>query len=203
VPAGGSVPWGGANVLRPVAPISTLRCGSRTTILSAMSRSIAALACREVFSGARRRMTMMKVQRLLTGPMGLRVTLEGNGISVSFTDASTRVRVTVQDWGKNKDGDPSSLVQLTCPILWEVEPVPALYEWIARQGGTYYFGHVVAFDDSTSPGKVFLMMSHTLLGDYLDEGELSATLYAILGTADQLDDELKEKFGGKRLADYA
>ena len=31
----------------------------------------------------------------------------------------------------------------------------------------------------------------------------NTALYAILGTADKLDDELKEKFGGKRLADFA
>lgn len=147
--------------------------------------------------------TMMKVQRILTGPMGLRISLQGNTISVTFTDSSTRVNLTVQDYGVNKAGDPSSLVQLSSPILWEVDPSPALYEWIAREGGKYYFGHVSAYDDTSAPGKLFLNMSHTLLGDYLDEEELHWALYAILGTADKLDDELKEKFGGKRLADFA
>jgi len=147
--------------------------------------------------------TMMKVQRILTGPMGLRISLQGSSISVSFTDVSTRVNVSVADWGKNKDGDPSSLVQLSCPILWEVDPSPGLFEWISREGGNYYFGHVSVQDDSSAPGKLFVMMSHTLLGDYLDEEELSSALYAMLGTADKLDDELKGKFGGKRLADYA
>jgi hypothetical protein len=147
--------------------------------------------------------TMMKVQRLLTGPMGLRVHLQGSTISVEFTDVSTRVNVTVQEWGNNKDGDPQSLVRLSSPILWEVDPSPALYEWVAREGGNFLFGHVSAFDDSSSPGKLFLVMSHTLLGDYLDEEELSSALYAVLATADKLDDELKQKFGGKRLADFA
>jgi len=147
--------------------------------------------------------TMMKVQRILTGPMGLRISLQGNSIAVTFSDSSTRVNVGIQDYGVNKAGDPSSLVQLSAPILWEVDPTPALYEWIAREGGKYYFGHVTAYDDTTAPGKLFLMMSHTLLGDYLDEEELHWALYAILGTADKLDDELKEKFGGKRLADFA
>lgn len=146
-------------------------------------------------------MTMMKVQRILTGPMGLKISLQGNSIAVTFTDVSTRVNVSVTEWGKNKDGDPSSLVQLSCPILWEVDPSPALFEWIAKS--SYYFGHVTAHDDSSAPGKLFLMMSHTLLGDYLDEEELSSAMYAMLGTADNLDDELKGKFGGKRLADYA
>ena len=145
--------------------------------------------------------TMFKVQRILTGPMGLRIQLAGNSITVTFTDVSTRINVSVTDWGTNKDGDPCSLVQLSAPILWEVDPSPALFEFIARQ--SYYFGHITAHDDSSAPGKLFLLMSHTLLGDYLDEEELSSALYAILGTADKLDDELKGQFGGKRLADYA
>ena len=147
--------------------------------------------------------TMMKVQRLLTGPMGLRIQLEGNTITVVFSDVSTRVNMTVQDWGTNKDGDPQALVRISCPILWEVDPSPALYEWIAREGGTFFFGHVSAHDDVSTPGKLFLVMSHTLLGDYLDEEELSSAMYAVLGSADKLDDELKGKFGGKRLSDFA
>lgn len=147
--------------------------------------------------------TMLKVQRILTGPMGLRVSLQGNGMSVTFAESSTRVNVNFSDYGTNKAGDPSTLVQLTSPILWEVDPTPALYEWIAREGGKYFFGHVTAYDDSSAPGKLFLMMSHTLLGDYLDEEELHWALHAVVGTADRLDDELKEKFGGKRLIDFA
>ncbi len=147
--------------------------------------------------------TMMKVQRILTGPMGLRIGIQGNTITVTFTDVSTRVNVSVSDWGTNKDGDPASLVQLSCPLLWEVDPTPQLFEYIAKQGGNYYFGHLSAHDDQSAPGKLFLLMSHTLLGDYLDEEELSSALYAMLNTADNLDDELKGKFGGKRLSDYA
>jgi hypothetical protein len=146
--------------------------------------------------------TMMKVQRILTGPMGLRIQLHGNTVIITFTDVSTRVNLSVDEWGKNSEGDDSSLVRIWCPILWEVDPTPALYEWIAREGGSFFFGHVTAQDDASNPGKVFLMMAHTLLGDYLDEGELSSALYAMLGTADRLDDELKGKFGGKRLADF-
>jgi hypothetical protein len=147
--------------------------------------------------------TMMKVQRILTGPMGLRISLQGNTLSVSFTDSSTRVSLSFTDWGVNKAGDPSTLVGVTAPLLWEVEPTPEVFEWIAREGGKFYFGHVTAYDDSSAPGKLFLMMSHTLLGDYLDEEELHWALYTLLQTADKLDDELKGKFGGKRLSDFA
>lgn len=147
--------------------------------------------------------TMMKVQRLLTGPMGLRIQLQGETITVTFNDSSTRVNLNFTAWGQNKAGDPSTLVRISCPLLWEVEPTPAVYEWVAREGGKYFFGHVSAYDDSSAPGKLFLMMAHTLLGDYLDEEELHWALFTLLQTADGLDDELKGKFGGKRLADFA
>ena len=147
--------------------------------------------------------TMIKVQRILTGPMGLRISLQGNSITVTFTDSSTRVNINFIEWGTNKAGDPSTLVQLSSPLLWEVDPSPGLWEWIGREGGNYYFGHISAYDDSSAPGKLFLLMKHTLLGDYLDEEELHWALYQLLNTADKLDDELKQKFGGKRLADFA
>jgi hypothetical protein len=147
--------------------------------------------------------TMMKVQRILTGPMGLRISLQGSTLSVTFNNSSTRVNLSFTDWGLNKAGDPSTLIGVSAPLLWEVEPTPAVFEWIAREGGKFYFGHVTAYDDTSAPGKVFLLMSHTLLGDYLDEEELHWALYTLLQTADKLDDELKEKFGGKRLADFA
>jgi hypothetical protein len=159
-------------------------------------------AIQEVFVGTVDQ-TMMKVQRILTGPMGLRVSLQGNTMNVTFTDISTRVSVSVQDWGVDKNGDPQTLVRLSSPVLWEVEPTPDVYKWIAREGGNYFFGHITAHDDSDAPGKLFLLMSHTLLGDYLDEEELSSAMWGVLTTADKLDDELKQKFGGKRLSDFA
>lgn len=145
--------------------------------------------------------TMMKVQRILTGPMNLRIQLQGDTISVSFSDASTQVHIRIIDWGKNKDGEPRSLVRLSAPILRGVQPAPALYEWLAREAPRNWFGNIAVWDDEESKGMLALTFGHTLLGDYLDEEELRAALYAILGTADELDDQLQQKFGGKRWAD--
>ena len=145
--------------------------------------------------------TMMKVQRLLTGPMGLKISLAGETFSVRFQDASTSVQLRVQDWGKDKEGEPRTLVLISSLILKQVKPTPELFEWVARQGGTKWFGHVEVYDDSSLPGTVFLIFSHTLLGDYLDEKELESAMYAVLSTADTWDDELLAKFGGKRWLD--
>ena len=144
--------------------------------------------------------TMMKVQRLLTGPLGLRITLDGDSIGVRFTDISTSVQIRVQDWGKDKEGEPRSLVLINSLILRNVKATPALFEWVARNGGTRWFGHIEVYDDK-EPGQVYLMMSHTLLGDFLDEKELETGMWAVLTAADNWDDELQKQFGGKRWAD--
>ena len=145
--------------------------------------------------------TTMKVQRLLTGPMNLKLRLEGDTFSIVFTDMSTSVQLRVQEWGKNKDGEPQTLVLISSMILRAVKPSPALFEWVARNGGSRWFGHVEVYDDKNSPGDVLLIMAHTLLGDYLDEAELGHGVFGILNAADAWDDELQKKFGGKRWTD--
>ncbi|MGE0556501.1 MAG: hypothetical protein AB7R55_24005 [Gemmatimonadales bacterium] len=145
--------------------------------------------------------TLLKVQRLLTGPMGLRVDLDGNGFLVRFQDASTAVRLQVRDWGTDREGESRTLVLISALILRGVQPTPQLFEWVARQGGSRWFGHVEVHDDRDNPGTVYLLLSHTLLGDFLDEKELETAMYAVLGGADSWDEELQKQFGGKRWSD--
>ena len=145
--------------------------------------------------------TMMKVQRLLTGPMGLKIVLEGDGIGVQFTDYSTQVHIRIIDWGKGKDGEPRTLVRISSPLLRGVKPNPALYEYIAREAPHLYFGSIRVWDDEETPGLLSLTLGQTLLGDYLDEEELSAAMYNVLNSANEMDDELQKRFGGKRWVD--
>lgn len=145
--------------------------------------------------------TMMKVQRLLTGPIGLRIQLDGDTIGVKFTDVSTQVHVRIIDWGKNKDGEPRTLVRISAPLLRNVPPTPALYEYLARESPSLWFGNIRVWDDEEMKGMLSMTLGHTLLGDYLDEDELRVALFQILNSADELDDDLQKRFGGKRWAD--
>lgn len=145
--------------------------------------------------------TTMKVQRLLTGPMGLKVSLDGESIQIQFSGSSTAVNLLVREWGKTKEGDPETLVQIWATVLRDVAPSPELFEWAAREGGGYFFGHVRVVDGEPGSGKLRLVMAHTLLGDFLDQRELEAAMYGVLTSADELDDKLKERFGGKRWSD--
>jgi hypothetical protein len=143
--------------------------------------------------------TMMKVQRILTGPMGLKVMLGGDRFTVSFNDTSTHLTIRVQEWGTNDDGEPRTVVLVNAPILWGVSPTPEVFEWVARKGGSRWLGHVEVHD--ADDGKVNLIFSHTLLGDTLDQPELETAIWGLLTVADTWDDELKAKFGGSRSSD--
>lgn len=145
--------------------------------------------------------TMMKVQRLLTGPMGLKIQLQGDTVGVVFTDTSTQVHIRIIDWGKSKDGEPRTLVRISSPMLRGVKPTPALYEYIARETPRLWFGSIAVWDDEESTGMLSLTLGHTLLGDYLDEEELRAAMFGVLNSADELDDVLQKRFGGKRWVD--
>ena len=144
--------------------------------------------------------TMMKVQRILTGPMGLKVMLHEDRFRLTFNDTSTHLTIWVREWGADDEGEPRTVVLVTAPILWGVPPTPALFEWVARHGGSRWFGHVEAHE-SDDTGKVDLIFSHTLLGDTLDQPELEAAMWGLLSVADSWDDELKGKFGGRRSSD--
>jgi len=145
--------------------------------------------------------TMMKVQRILTGPMNLRIDLAGETIGVRFKDASTQVHIRVIDWGKDKAGEPRSLVRVSSPVSREVTPSPALFEYLSREAPRNWFGSPWVVDDQQSPGKLAITIGHTLLGDYLDEEELASALWAVLAAADEMDDVIKQRFGGKRWVD--
>ena len=147
--------------------------------------------------------TAMKVQRILTGPMGLKVMLEGDHLRVAFHDASTYLSILVRDLGPSEDGEPRSVVLVTAPILWGVSPTPELFEWVAREGGSRWFGHVEVHDSKQEgqEGKVDLIYAHTLLGDTMDRPELETAMWSLLATADVWDDELQARFGGSRSDD--
>ena len=97
--------------------------------------------------------TMMKVQRLLTGPMNLKIEIQGGTIGVVFSDYSTQINIRVIDWGKTEDGEPRSLVRIVAPLLRGVVPTPALYEYLARETPKLWFGSIAVWDDEKEIGR--------------------------------------------------
>jgi hypothetical protein len=142
--------------------------------------------------------TKARVKQLLTGAMGLRISQSGDAFCVDFTDASTTVRITVRDWLGGAEDGAQTVVLVQALVLQGARPSAELFEWVAREGGSRPFGHIELHDDRHTPGTVYLMMSHTLLGDHLDEQELKVAMWGVLFAADSWDEELQHRFGGRR-----
>ena len=131
---------------------------------------------------------------------GLKVMLQDESFRVSFTDTSTYLTIHVREWGTDDEGQPRTVVVVTAPILWQVAPTPEVFEWVAREGGSRWFGHVEVHE-SGEDGLIDLIFSHTLLGDFLDQPELETAMWGLLTVANAWDDELQPRFGGRRTTD--
>ena len=138
-----------------------------------------------------------KVQRILVDGF-TNVMLSKDGFAVER--GSTRVNIEVKEWGKDAKGDPSSIVRLWAPVVRELAPTPEFYRWAAVDGSKFLFGSVTVFENEGAT-LVSAVFDHTLLADYLDPDELCGAVAVIASTADDLDDVIHEKFGGKRYTD--
>ena len=141
--------------------------------------------------------TQQKVQRMLASSFS-DVRLTTFGFSVPY--GSSTVYVEVKDWGKDAKGEPQTIVYLWAPIGRDVTLGPELYQWAATEGAGKYFGsvRVLPVEGSTTANVYF---EHTLLGDFIDPMELENAVSLLYASADQLDDVIHEKFGGKRFTD--
>ena len=109
---------------------------------------------------------------------------------VRFRWGSTQVQVESLPFG-----DEESVVFISIPFLYYLEPSPELFRYVALHADDWYFGHLSLTERE---GKFTLWLTHSLLGDYLDVEELKTAVAAMSRTADELDDELKQRFGGDR-----
>lgn len=130
-----------------------------------------------------------KVQQYLTNNFG-DVNIDKDG-DFSLPHGSTRIFVRTQ----TADDAEFTWITLDVPMLRDVKETPQVFEYVALHADQYVFGHLNA---ARTDDGLMIFLSHTLLGDYLDEQELLHAVGAMLGTADKLDDDLKTQFGGTR-----
>jgi hypothetical protein len=130
-----------------------------------------------------------KIQQYLTHNFD-DVNIDSDG-DLSIRDGSARV--FVQAW-THDDADWTA-INVFVPLLFEVKETPAIFEYIALHADDYVFGHLNA---TRTDDGLNIFLSHCLLGDYLDEEELVRTVGVMISIVDDLDDELKAQFGGRR-----
>lgn len=133
-----------------------------------------------------------KVQRMLTDSFGnVRVNKDNEFI---ISHGSAMVRVEVKEFAKEQ-----VIVHILSFVLHDFRMSPDVYKWVATSGQESWFGAFAVLGGETD--KPLIIVSHTLLGDYLDQGELENAVIMLLLVADKSDDELKSLFGGKRMTD--
>jgi hypothetical protein len=116
-------------------------------------------------------------ERALPEPDRRCFTIVGAGSSV--------VRVRVQALG-----DSHSVVTVLSPVVVDIEPSDALARYLVEENGKLLFGAFSLVDD-------VVLLNHSILGDSLDPGELKASVDVVLSTADDYDDVIVERFGGR------
>lgn len=129
-----------------------------------------------------------RVQTFLTKNLA-NVTVDKDG-DFSIRHDSARVFVRTRGWREE-----STLITVFAAVVSGVTPSPELDHYIAYNTDDFAFGHLslTTFSDGTTS----IILSHRLLGDFLDEEELLRAVYGVAFTANDLDDELVSKFGGK------
>jgi hypothetical protein len=127
-----------------------------------------------------------KVQRYLIDLLG-NIEIDRDG-DFHFRAGSARVFIRVQPLGDN-----STFVSVWAITNADLTPTPELYKFLADEN-RYRFGNLI-YDEQD--GKAMIRFAHNLLGDFLDPDELKMTVAMIARTADEIDDKIKEKFGGR------
>jgi hypothetical protein len=127
-----------------------------------------------------------KVQRYLTDQFGT-VQIDRDG-DFTFRWGSARIFIRVGELGDDK-----TVVAIWAPTNNDVPPTPELFHYIATNNA-YTFGSLMAVERGD---KVNVAFKHSLLGDTLDPDELVLAAVLLAGTADQIDTEIQQRFGGR------
>jgi len=88
-------------------------------------------------------------------------------------------------------------VNIYSPINLDVPRSDELFRFLATESDVALFGHLSARE--REDGRVDVMFSHRILGDFLQEEELQGVVATIASTADAIDGQIKERFGGRLL----
>jgi hypothetical protein len=117
--------------------------------------------------------------------------MHDEGGIISVPRGSTEVFVLIEEIL-----DGHSWIVLTSPLLRDVSPSAAMFEYVALQADRFRWGHLSA--RRHEDGTVSLWLTYGLLGTYLHEDELKLALETLARAADEVDDVLQRRFGGTR-----
>lgn len=102
---------------------------------------------------------------------------------------STAVFIAAREWQ-----DRHVIVELVCPMLGDVDRSAELLDKLNELNAGLYVGKAYWRNRE-------VWLAHNLLGDFLDAEELLASVGMMAVVADKIDDELQQRYGGRRWRD--
>ena len=108
----------------------------------------------------------------------------------TFRHGSTRVFIDVDEWA----GDHVA-VAITAMVAADTPASPELFEYVATEGNAYRMGTLRA--GKQEDGTVMTLLTHQLLGDFLDPDEFKLAVALLAEAADGADTEIVKRFGGR------
>lgn len=98
--------------------------------------------------------------------------------------------------------DKYTILQFTAVVLTDVprEGNEYMFEYFSNMNNELHFGRL-SWESQEIEDVGNVILTHSLLGDYLDREELQTSLLVLAYTADEIDEELQARFGGKRWLD--
>lgn len=108
-----------------------------------------------------------------------------------FTHESARVFVCPRMWTGDK-----TVVRVFSVTNLGLAATPELMEHLVTENFHLTFGH---FAYNENDGSVWFI--HNLLGDFLDREELLTAVRMVASQANQYDDRIKDRFGGRLFTD--
>lgn len=96
--------------------------------------------------------------------------------------------------------DEYCVISIQAPIAFHVPATAQVFEYLAMNSDRLGLP-VFSVTESGHPGMLNVYLSHRILGNCLDRGELLASMYAVAHLSDTLDEEFVGRFGGLRWID--
>lgn len=134
--------------------------------------------------------TRNKVQRILTQLGRVEIDKDGDFV-LRHESAVVFVRVI------KGFGDDGTLVRFTCPLLLNVPLTPDVFKWVAVEGQDFKIGSCAVWMEADNSKTGTLIFSYTIVGDDVDESEVEASALVTLFACNDLDNKLRDKFGGE------
>ncbi len=112
--------------------------------------------------------------------------LDDGGVCLRYGSAQVVVTVGVFD-------EDQTVVKVRADCVTGAKPSPELYMHVATLQTE--IGHLRALEEADGTATIYF--THGLMGEFLNPAELRMTVITVAYLADELDDGLAERFGGK------